>query len=158
RGLCASLYTACNVTAKVGDGTPVTISEETDYPFRDIVQFKLSLPQSVRFPLYLRIPRWCRNPAVRLNGQTLAANTRPLSYLLLDREWKDGDSVLVQFPMTLEVRSWPKNQNAVSVEYGPLSFSLKIGERYARYGGKEQWPELEVYPTTPWNYGLALGN
>jgi hypothetical protein len=44
----------------------------------------------------------------------------------------------------------------VSVDYGPLTFSLKIGEQYVRYGGKGDWPELEVFPTTPWNYGLVL--
>lgn len=156
RGLCASLYTACEVTAKVGDGTPVTVVEETDYPFRDTVQLTLSLPKSVRFPLYLRMPRWCRNPTLRVNGQTVGGNPQPLSYVILDREWKDGDTVIVQLPMTLGVRTWPKNQNAVSVEYGPLSLSLKIGERYVRYGGTDEWPELEVYPTTPWNYGLVL--
>ena len=39
---------------------------------------------------------------------------------------------------------------------GPLTFSLKIGERWARCGGTDAWPELEVFPTTPWNYGLVL--
>ena len=35
RGLCASLYAASEVTAKVGDGTTVKITEETDYPFSE---------------------------------------------------------------------------------------------------------------------------
>jgi hypothetical protein len=38
----------------------------------------------------------------------------------------------------------------------PLSFSLKIGERWYRCGGTDAWPEWEVFPTTPWNYGLVL--
>jgi hypothetical protein len=42
------------------------------------------------------------------------------------------------------------------VDYGPLSFSLKIGERSRRYGGPEGWPETEVLANTPWNYGLML--
>jgi hypothetical protein len=58
--------------------------------------------------------------------------------------------------MTLGVRTWKKNHNAVSVDYGPLTFSLRIGEDYVRYGGKGDWPEWEVFPTTPWNYGLVL--
>src|ERR1043166_1639130 len=62
-GLCASLYSANEVTAKVGDGTSVTISEETDYPFDELITFKLSTPHAVKFPLLLRIPRWCDNPA-----------------------------------------------------------------------------------------------
>jgi len=39
---------------------------------------------------------------------------------------------------------------------GPLWYSLKIGERWQRYGGTEAWPATEVLPTTPWNYGLVL--
>jgi hypothetical protein len=57
-------------------------------------------------------------------------------------------------PMDVMVRKWEKNQNTVSVERGPLTFSLKIGERWTRYGKNEAWPEWEVFPTTPWNYGL----
>ena len=40
-GLCASLYAASEVSAKVGDGTTVKISEETDYPFGETITFKL---------------------------------------------------------------------------------------------------------------------
>jgi hypothetical protein len=156
QGLCASLYAASEVEAKVGVGTPVKIAEDTDYPFSDTIRLKMALPKPVRFPLYLRIPRWCANPSVQINGKGVATNAGPLSYAVLDREWKDGDSVHLQLPMTPSVRTWQKNKNAVSVDYGPLTFSLKIGEKYVRYGGKDDWPEQEVFPTTAWNYGLVL--
>jgi hypothetical protein len=39
---------------------------------------------------------------------------------------------------------------------GPLIYSLKIGERWQEYNNNEKWPALEVFPTTPWNYGLVL--
>ncbi len=49
-GLCASLYAASEVSAKVGDGTPVKITEETDYPFSDTIAFKLAMPKAVDLP------------------------------------------------------------------------------------------------------------
>ncbi len=58
--------------------------------------------------------------------------------------------------MGLSVRRWAENKNAASVDYGPLTFSLKIGEQWKRYGGTDSWPEQEVHPTTAWNYGLVL--
>jgi len=58
--------------------------------------------------------------------------------------------------MQVAVKTWAKNHNAVSVNYGPLAFSLKIGENRTRYGGSDAWPEWEVSPTTSWNYGLVL--
>jgi hypothetical protein len=156
RGLCASLYSASEVSAKVGDGSMVKISEKTDYPFEEKVNFSISVSQPAKFPLYLRIPRWCSRPEVKLNGNLLEGKPRPLAYAVIDRTWKDGDQITLSLPMQLAVRRWQKNQNAASVDYGPLTFSLKIGERWSRYGGTDNWPEYEVYPTTAWNYGLIL--
>ena len=155
-GLCASLYAASELEAKVGDGTVAKIAEETDYPFGDTVRLRVSLPKAVRFPLYLRIPRWSGTPVLTLNSRRIDAKAEPLSYLVVEREWSDGDTLSLQLPMRTVVRTWKKNHDAVSVDYGPLTFSLRIGERWQRYGGTDAWPEWEVFPTTPWNYGLVL--
>ncbi len=156
RGLCASLYAACEVSAKAGQGTAVRIEETTDYPFDDTIALKIYAAQPVKFPLYLRIPRWCGEASVKVNGKSVQLEAKPLSYVVLDRQWKDGDVVALRLPMQVSTKNWEKNNNAVSVDYGPLTFSLKIGESYSRCGGTDAWPELEVFPTSPWNYGLVL--
>ena len=156
RGLCASLYAASEVSAKVGTGASVRIAEETDYPFGDTVTFKVSAAQPARFPLYLRMPRWCSDASAKVNGTAVGFPVKPLSYVVFEREWQDGDTISLRLPMQVTVQKWEKNHNAVSVNYGPLSFSLKIGERWERCGGTDAWPEQEVLPTTPWNYGLVL--
>jgi DUF1680 family protein len=71
-GLCASLYSASEVSAKVGTGSIVRISEETDYPFSERINFTISTERSANFPLYLRVPRWCSGAEVAINGKTLA--------------------------------------------------------------------------------------
>jgi len=156
RGLCASLYAASEVSAKVGQGTAVRIEETTDYPFGDTVALRISAAQPVKFPLYLRIPRWCAEASVKINGKSVQIEAKPLSYVVLDRQWSDGDVVVLRLPMEVSTKKWEKNNNAVSVDYGPLTFSLKIGEWYSRCGGTDAWPELEVLPVSPWNYGLVL--
>jgi hypothetical protein len=155
-GLCAALYAECEVSAKVGDGTPVKIVEQTDYPFSDTVRLNLTVPKPVEFSLTLRIPRWCGSPVIKINGQAIDVKAEPLSYVVIRRAWADGDRLELQLPMQIAVRRWAKNHDAASVEYGPLAFSLKIGEKWTRYGGSDAWPEWEVFPTTPWNYGLVL--
>jgi hypothetical protein len=160
-GLCASLYAACEISAKAGDGALIKFTEETDYPFRDTVKFTFTAGplagQLPRFPLYLRVPRWCDSATVTVNADAANVQSKPLAFIRIDREWHDGDTVTLRMPMKLAVRHWPKNQNAVSVDYGPLSFSLAIKERFAAYGGRNpQWPEWEVFPQSPWNYGLVL--
>ena len=156
RGLCASLYAASEVRAKVGDGETVTISEETGYPFSDIVTFKVSSAAPVKFPIHLRIPSWCQEPTIQIDGESVIVDAKRPTYTVIDRTWHDGETLTLHLPMRIAVRRWEKNQNAASVHYGPLAFSLEIGEKWSRYGKVEAWPESEVFPTTAWNYGLEL--
>jgi len=164
KGLCAMLYAASEVSAKVGDGTEVKLTETTDYPFGDTIEFKLSTPKPVRFPLYLRVPRWCNKAALTLNGKAVNLKAAPLSYVVIDREWADGDQVGWTLPMQTAIRTWPANNNAVSLDYGPLSFSLNLGEKWEQENhpgergdhGTAAWPQWKVTATKPWNYGLVL--
>ncbi|HZR17118.1 MAG TPA: beta-L-arabinofuranosidase domain-containing protein [Verrucomicrobiae bacterium] len=157
QGLCASLYCSSQVSAKVGGGSQIQITEDSDYPFAETINFRITTGQSVKFPLYLRLPRWCSEAQVKLNGKAAHLKAGSLEYVVLDRTWKDGDRVQLRLPMQVSVRTWKMNNNAVSVDYGPLTFSLKIGERWQAYNQKDpRWPEYEVFPTTAWNYGLVL--
>jgi len=155
-GLCASLYSASDVRAKVGGGTEVTIEEETNYPFGETINFKLSTAKPVSFPLYLRIPKWCDAAEISLNDEPQSGHGVGSGYIVIQRQWSNGDHLTLHLPMHISVRTWAKNKNAVSVDRGPLTYALKIGEKWQRYGGSDQFPESEVFPTTPWNYGLVL--
>jgi DUF1680 family protein len=157
-GLAAVLYAPGAVEALVGHGVRVRIEEETAYPFDEAVEFTLSTPEPVQFPLLLRIPGWCKGASLEVNGRTLAGASAqaPGTYLQIERAWQDGDHVFLHLPMQISLTKWAKQANAVSVNRGPLSFSLKIGPRWEKIGGTEEWPELAVYPTTPWNLGLEI--
>lgn len=156
-GLCASLYSASQVSAKAGKDAEVRITEETEYPFQDTVKFTIEMDKSAKFPLYLRIPRWCENAVVSVNGKKSGVRAQPLAFFRIDRQWNSGDTVTLQLPMKIEVRRWAKNKDAASVDYGPLSFSLDIKERFEKYGDrKPDWPEWNVFPDSAWNYGLDL--
>ncbi len=156
-GLCASLYAASEVDAKVGaDGVKVKLVETTDYPFEDSVELKVVADQPVRFPIYLRVPGWCEKPTVQVNGKDVTVAVDKGGYIAIDRAWSNEDHITLRLPMNVRVRTWERNKNAVSVNYGPLTFSLAIGQKWDRYGGSDAWPEHEVHPTTPWNYGLVL--
>jgi hypothetical protein len=155
-GLAAVMYAESVVRAKVGDGTEVTIAADTHYPFDERITLTVSTPRAVKFPLYLRLPGWCEAPKLSINGEPQPLNARPLSYVRIEREWRTGDRVTWELPMQVSVRTWAKNKNSVSVDRGPLTYSLKIGENTVRQGGTDKWPAWEILPTTPWNYGLVL--
>lgn len=156
-GLVAFMYAPSTVTAKVGDsGTEVTISEKTKYPFEGTINLKLSTPEVVEFPLLLRIPEWTEGATIQINGQRQEVDAKPQSYVSIERTWKDGDTVTLTLPQKLEVKRWEENRDAASVRRGPLWYSLQIGEEERPYWREGDWEAREVWPTTPWNYGLVL--
>ncbi|MEV1011795.1 RICIN domain-containing protein [Streptomyces sp. NPDC049881] len=154
-GLCAAMYAPCSVTAEVADGVQVTVREDTDYPFGDTVTLTVSLPRPTAFPLVLRIPGWCDAPALTVAGQPVTAPAGP-AFTTVRRTWNNGDTVVLRLPQRITVRTWADNGNPVTVGRGPLSYSLRIGERYERTGGSDTFPEYDVHADSPWNYGLAL--
>jgi len=170
-GLASVLYVENKVTAMVGNGTHVTIETKTHYPFEDKINFTLSTTEKVMFPWYLRIPGWCKNAEVSVNGKKISIAPEPGKFVRIERLWKNGDEVSLQLPMELSIKTWEKNHNSVSVNYGPLTFSLKIDERYVKLesdktavhdakwqkdADPEKWPSFEIYPDSPWNYGLVF--
>jgi hypothetical protein len=170
-GLVAQLYTAGDVTAKVGDGTDVTLSTETHYPFDEVIDITVKTSRAVRFPVYLRIPNWCTKASITVNGKPIATKTTPGTYVQVQGNWKNGDKIKLTLPMQLQLRQWTKNKNSVSVNYGPLTFSLLIKEEYKQQDSKataiwdsrwqenadvSAWPSFEIFPASPWNYGLQV--
>ena len=174
-GLAAVLYNASTVTAKVGKGETVTLSQDTNYPFDERVQITVKAAKPVAFPLYLRVPAWCKKPTILINGQAIDAPTKSDAkngqYIRLTDTWKSGDKITLDFPMDITVRTWDQNKNSVSVNYGPLTYSLKIQEEYKKEDSKKtaigdskwqpnadpsKWPSYEIFPTSAWNYGLEL--
>jgi hypothetical protein len=157
KGLCAAMYGNSQVTAKVGaNATTVTVTEDTDYPFSDTITLTMGTPGAVAFPLYLRIPKWSTGAVVRVNGTVVTGAVEAGSFVVVDQTWNNGDKVTVTLPMRTTVRTWAKNGNAISVDNGPLTFSLSIVERWQRIGGTDAWPTSEVYANSPWNYGLLI--
>ena len=171
-GAAALVYSACTATLKVGDGRQVTITESGNYPFEEQVRFTVNTGGSVSFPLYLRIPTWCDGASVYINGHEAKGICTPGKYAKIAREWQDSDEVVLTLPMKLSQRTWQVNQNGVTVDYGPLTLSLKIDEEYRRVDSRAtaisdskwqadadvaQWPSYEIHAASPWNYALVSG-
>ena len=171
-GLAAIIYGACTATAKVGTNSVlVTLTEETNYPFEEEIRFKFDMNGKAEFPFYLRIPSWCPNARIAINGNEVTSELIAGQYVQIHREWKNGDIVTLQMPMSLNVKRWQTNKNSASINYGPLTYSLLIKENYQKVNSEENaiwdskwqkgadvnaWPTYEIYPDSPWNYALKL--
>ncbi|MDI9382682.1 MAG: glycoside hydrolase family 127 protein [Verrucomicrobiota bacterium] len=156
-GLAAVFFNESRVTAKVGnDGGEVSIDQQTAYPFDEVITFTIRTEKPVAFPLYLRVPGWCDAPALAINGKDQSATAAAGQFLVVTRNWADGDRLQLRLPMDIRIRTWAKNHNSVSVDRGPLTYSLLIQEDYVRSGGTDEWPAWEIWPQSPWNYALVL--
>jgi hypothetical protein len=152
-GLVAQLHGPSRVAAKVGDGTAISVTADTTYPFNDTITLTVNTPKALAFPLYLRVPGWCAQPVLSVNGAAAAVAPGP-SYAKIARTWTDGDRVVLRLPMQARVRTWTGNHNALSVDFGALTFSLAITENWSKTGGTDAWPTSELRPGSAWNYGL----
>jgi hypothetical protein len=149
-GLAATLYGPSRVTARVGAGTPVTISAETDYPFGEEIRMAVEPESAAEFPLYLRIPGWCGAPEISVNGSPVGTAADARGFVRIARTWAKGDGVAIRLPMRPKVeRGFETEFPAANREYfsfeppevfshrrlpyasvvlGPLLFSLPIAD------------------------------
>ncbi len=152
-GLALIAYAPCLASVIIKDGVTVRLSVKTRYPFDSAVEISIGLSDPASFPLLLRIPGWAHGASVVLNGETLPGPDAA-TFHRIDREWQDGDTITLELPMNVRIERGHKG--LVSIFRGPLLFGLRMGEQWQQIAGELPHADWEVYPTTPWNYGLLL--
>lgn len=163
-GLAALVYAPSSVSATL-DGHPVTLTEETAYPFDGTVTIRVLFPGKHRkramptatFPLHLRIPSWTEGATVTTREGELHPDAGQT--LKIERTWHDGDTVVLHFPMRIQTSGW--YSSATVVERGPLVYALKMQETWTRkpFEGADvaqygPW-YYEVTSDSPWNFGFT---
>ena len=162
-GIAALVYAPSNVKAKVANGIEVNIQEQTNYPFEETIRFNVSFAdkkvKQAFFPFHVRIPAWCEQPVLKVNGKPVQADACSGQIARVNREWKEGDVLTLELPMKVAVSRW--YDNGAVVERGPLLYALKMDEKWVK---KTMEPEkvreygewyYEVTSDTPWNYALS---
>jgi uncharacterized protein len=138
--LTALSFAPCSFTY---NGLSVDVS--TSYPFEDDVTITVSGSGVV--PLNLRIPGWATGATV--DGSAVAAGTLHQ----VRRDWSGGPHV-VRLHLPAAVKAVPRPGDAITLERGPLVFSLGVPARWTKVGGEEPHATCEVHPTARWNYAI----
>jgi hypothetical protein len=148
-GLAATLYGPSAVRAAVAGDVEVEVEARTGYPFEEAITLVVKPEREVAFPLYLRIPGWCRNPQIEVNGERIDQEGAQRGFIKVARQWRANDQVVLRFPMSVKVEQgretpYPQipyytrpngrrlgretgiNSPYACVYYGPLLFSLPI--------------------------------
>jgi DUF1680 family protein len=104
------------------NGTKCTLTQNTQYPSANTSQLELSLARPESFTVYVRIPAWIGpGTTISVNGRKESGVT-PGSFLALQRTWKDGDRVELEFEMPLRLEAVDdQNPNTVALMRGPVA-------------------------------------
>jgi DUF1680 family protein len=146
QGIYVNQYVASHARIALAAG-PVTIGQETKYPWEGTVRLTVETEGARTFTLHLRIPAWCQGPQspedlyqfvgkpekgaarLKVNGQVIDNLDMANGYARLNRTWKSGDVVELELPMPVQrVKANPKVQadlGRVALERGPIVFCLE---------------------------------
>ncbi len=119
-GLTLNYYGPATFAVPLASGTVVRLEQETAYPLDGRITLRVTPAAPARFALRLRIPGWSRSTTVMLNGQP-QGGAQPGTYLTLDREWREGDSITLD--LDLATWLWPGECEAAgkaALYQGPL--------------------------------------
>lgn len=127
-GIWVHLYTS-NIAEFEVNGSEIKIEEDTNYPWDGLIEFKIS--GNTRFKLFLRKPDWVKEFYVTVNGEKIQPPIEK-GYLVLDKEWHDGDKVKLEFNMEPEIlESHPSvkaNIGRVAIRRGPIIYCVEYAD------------------------------
>ena len=137
QGVAINLFTPSQKSIDLGGGRSVTIKQETAYPTSGVVKISLTPSEAMTFPLRLRIPRWCANATLSVNGGSADMVLRGGKYCEIHRKWKPGDTLTLDMPMTWRlVRGRRLQEGHVALLRGPVVYCIgtaQNGELLKKY-------------------------
>jgi DUF1680 family protein len=111
-------------------GQAVRLEQKTSYPWHGSVELAVYAQRQFTATIALRAPAWCAAPA--LNYAAEEKN----GYLLVTREWKDGDRILLELPMGVaEIEAnpnVPQDAGRVALKRGPLVYCVEEADNGER--------------------------
>ncbi|MEX1239726.1 MAG: beta-L-arabinofuranosidase domain-containing protein [Cyclobacteriaceae bacterium] len=151
-GVAALLYAPSEVTLTVAGGAKLKIKEETGFPFREDVRFKMELDESAAFPFHIRIPAWAVHSEILINGEKWSGTPED-RIAKISRTWNNGDEVNLRMPMELTVSQW--YEFSAAIERGPLVYSLRIRDEKRMKNRRDKYKAFEeVFAKEDWNFAL----
>lgn len=158
-GIAVTAYAPSELTTKI-NGIDARINLETDYPFKNRLRFIVESDKEIKFPLYLRIPEWCRRAKITRNGR-IKSSAKSGSYHKITV--KSGRRSEIELVLEMDTVFVPRSRNAISVQRGPLVYALKIDEERTIINQDKpnrEFPhcDIEMRAVSEWNYALQINS
>jgi hypothetical protein len=126
KALWVNLFIGNETNVKI-DGKDVKINMSTEYPWDGIVDFTVESDKSLKKELRIRVPEWCENYTLSINGEDCEAVVEK-GYAVIPK-WKSGDKISFVMDMPVRIVSAdPRVKQDVgkrTVMRGPLVYCLE---------------------------------
>jgi DUF1680 family protein len=106
------------------------LRQETAFPDEGRARLVFACDRPVELSLHVRHPAWATSGmTVSVNGRNETPESKPGSYAVLTRTWRDGDAVEVGLPLTLRTEAFRDNARRVAILNGPIVLSAAVAPR-----------------------------
>ena len=109
----------------------LTLRQETAFPYAETSKITITQSPNTKHPspISVRYPGWVKPGQfmVKVNGKPVEIITGPSSYVTIDRQWKKGDVIDIQFPMHNSVKYMPNLSQYIALMHGPIMLAMKTG-------------------------------
>ena len=113
----------------------ITLRQETAFPYSENSTITIAEGKGT-FNLMVRYPGWVHPGEfkVSVNGKPVDIITGPSSYVSINRKWKKGDVVNINFPMHSSLRYLPNEPQYIAFMHGPILLGMKTRSEERRVG------------------------
>ncbi len=124
-GVAVNLYTQSTANFDLGGGRSCTIRQETDYPASGFIKIIVTPSEEMEFPVRLRVPGWCEQATIVINGETPVNIASQGTFHEIRRIWKPGDAVTLDMDMPWRlVRGRKSQEGKAALMRGPIVYCL----------------------------------
>ena len=103
----------------------IQLIQKNNFPNENATELLLKLNKKQTFSLNIRYPKWAENIKVLVNGKAEVVKANPSEYINLNRNWKNGDKIVVQFTMNTKLEYLPDGSNWAAFVRGPIVLAAK---------------------------------
>jgi hypothetical protein len=95
------------------------ITQETSFP--NLMDSKLTVGKAGQYTIAVRHPSWSTQDfSVTVNGEKVQNATETKGYVMLSRQWAEGDVVDIHMPAELRYETCPNYTDYIAFKYGPI--------------------------------------
>jgi hypothetical protein len=157
-GLGHALLGPATANTTLGDGTQVTVTCNTNYPFDNTLSYDITTTKA--FDFSVRVPAWAVSSTISVNDHKEAKPASADGHTGMATVNIPAGQNSIQYTLGASIQTTARSNDTVAVYYGALLYALDVGqtvEVLAPDGPPNPPPQVHAYnitATQPWNIAI----